>query len=187
MLIVWLWAILFTAIEYFILWINIPFLLAKLRTQPCTHSSFPPPFHTGCWIFLFTTTATLLPKGQIVQTPSSKPSFLGLRSSFFGNGGLPGEYGFRASSDLWREFLLWGKDCLHPRWQGDSCTCNFLALFSWIESRSCCQSVTSSLFKREKESLGFRITESYNAKSRRVAYPSLLRGHLSMEWEIFGC
>ncbi|KAM7225736.1 hypothetical protein CapIbe_023713 [Capra ibex] len=44
----------------------------------------------GCWIFLFTTTATLLPKGQIVQTPSSKPSFLGLRSSFFGNGGLPG-------------------------------------------------------------------------------------------------
>ena len=71
---------------------------------------FPASFSHRMLDFLFTTRATPLPKGQIVWTPSSKPSFLGLRSSFVGNGGLPGEYGFRALSDLWKEFLPWDKD-----------------------------------------------------------------------------
>ena len=135
---------------------------------------FPASFSHRMLDFLFTTRAAPLPKGQIVLTPPFTPSFLGFSRSFVGNGGLPGKDGFRALSDLWREFLLWDKDwrtASTPRWQGDSCTCNFLALFSWIESRSCCQSITSSLFKREKESLGFRITESYNGKSRRETYP----------------
>lgn len=62
----------------------------------------------------------------------------------------------------------------------------FPTSFLWMEAKSCNQHVINSLFKREKASLGLKITESYNARAGRVTCPCLLPQYLSIGQDIFG-